>query len=515
MNEKFNSKNIEKEDNSFNPENTLFVIPQNDAEAIATREFLDRHKADYVITKQPWGANWYEMEEDILDIVNSTDKNVIGVEILGDKVSALDDYSNDEENEDKKTSLEILSELYNEELSVRDKFISANTKGYIPEMKTLGEQLGLSEEEVSSYIKIVNELEMKAQGISEVDIEQAKEAIGNAYIYDKRLVWLDVPSMQCMRPLTNDLYEIGEYDNMFYETISLGIGTRAISTVDIDDDKSQRIVVFSNTDTLDIISNFFENDERTWRGGTKDAGFWGIQFNIKEKEEMCSKIQDLLEDNILGYRRLIDNKDIISSEKYSDTVIAHQINNPEAFSNCLKCAYDNNPHGAFINMDYSTEDYNEMKKIIINAGAAGIAVKNDGDIVSVFKNPDMSAKDDIGKINQALLLESIRIGGNHLDCFDGFLPKLYGNMGFKPICKLKFNDEFAPKDWNFERDGRPDIIFMAHNGDSVEEIMRKNMVNGYKPINEELKKAPYVQDYDEADILVKKYIEEIDKQWKE
>lgn len=32
--------------------------------------------------------------------------------------------------------------------------------------------------------------------------------------------------------------------------------------------------------------------------------------------------------------------------------------------------------------------------------------------------------------------------------------------GFIPVCKVPFNDEFAPDGWNFERDGRPFIIFL-------------------------------------------------------
>lgn len=33
-------------------------------------------------------------------------------------------------------------------------------------------------------------------------------------------------------------------------------------------------------------------------------------------------------------------------------------------------------------------------------------------------------------------------------------------------------DEYAPDDWNYERDGRPDIIFWIHNGESAEQIAK-------------------------------------------
>ena len=43
--------------------------------------------------------------------------------------------------------------------------------------------------------------------------------------------------------------------------------------------------------------------------------------------------------------------------------------------------------------------------------------------------------------------------------------------GFNPVSKTKFNANFAPDDWNFERDGEPDIVFWIHNGDSAETVI--------------------------------------------
>ena len=44
-------------------------------------------------------------------------------------------------------------------------------------------------------------------------------------------------------------------------------------------------------------------------------------------------------------------------------------------------------------------------------------------------------------------------------------------FGFQPVAKVRFDDQFAPKDWNYERDGRPDIIFWIHNGESWEKVI--------------------------------------------
>lgn len=48
---------------------------------------------------------------------------------------------------------------------------------------------------------------------------------------------------------------------------------------------------------------------------------------------------------------------------------------------------------------------------------------------------------------------------------------MYELYGFNPVFKTKFNCEFAPDDWNYERDGEPDIVFWIHNGDSAEDVV--------------------------------------------
>ena len=48
---------------------------------------------------------------------------------------------------------------------------------------------------------------------------------------------------------------------------------------------------------------------------------------------------------------------------------------------------------------------------------------------------------------------------------------MYELYGFNPISKVKFNSKFAPDDWNYERDGEPDIVFWIHNGDSADDVV--------------------------------------------
>ena len=53
-------------------------------------------------------------------------------------------------------------------------------------------------------------------------------------------------------------------------------------------------------------------------------------------------------------------------------------------------------------------------------------------------------------------MKAISEGGIKLDCFDGFLPKLYAKFGFEPVAKVKFDPNFQPAGWKDEF-GTPDI----------------------------------------------------------
>lgn len=89
-------------------------------------------------------------------------------------------------------------------------------------------------------------------------------------------------------------------------------------------------------------------------------------------------------------------------------------------------------------------------------GRAGAVVKPDGDLVSVFKHPESTAKmrDILTDASQ----EATKLDGFDID---GFLPNYYSRFGFKPVARVTFNDEFAPPKWDFAENGRPDNVFMV------------------------------------------------------
>ena len=175
---------------------------------------------------------------------------------------------------------------------------------------------------------------------------------------------------------------------------------------------------------------------------------------------------------------------------------------PEEFYDRIGQAKQTNSHGAFVTQ-HEIDEYAGMKPYLDATGTTGVAVTEDGNIVSVFKDANSSVKNAMTSI----LFTALDNGGKKLDNFNSeALSHMYAQHGFVPVARTAFVDEFAPDDWNYERDGRPDIVFWVHNGDSLEEIAR-NMGNYERPDYDSL---PMFDDYDEAEAYRDSLIESND-----
>ncbi|MFG7180678.1 phage portal protein [Burkholderia pseudomallei] len=134
----------------------------------------------------------------------------------------------------------------------------------------------------------------------------------------------------------------------------------------------------------------------------------------------------------------------------------------QAFADAISAAKAASPNGAAVHV-YSTDEYQHMQLFLTENGKGGVAVKPDGDIVSVFNTPGSG---NAGLTRSALQL-AVQHGGNKLDCFDTVLPTLYSQSGFRAVARMSWNDEYAPPGWNKEQfaafnQGKPDVVFMAH-----------------------------------------------------
>jgi orotate phosphoribosyltransferase-like protein len=107
---------------------------------------------------------------------------------------------------------------------------------------------------------------------------------------------------------------------------------------------------------------------------------------------------------------------------------------------------------------YPAEEYQGMRLLLSSDGDSGVAIKPDGDIVSVFST---------GGAGRAVMEVAVAAGGRKLVAFETILPKFYAPHGFRAVARTRWNDEFAPSEWSKDtfsefNGGEPDVVFMVY-----------------------------------------------------
>lgn len=122
-----------------------------------------------------------------------------------------------------------------------------------------------------------------------------------------------------------------------------------------------------------------------------------------------------------------------------------------------------NPFGAQVEIK-NPKELAEMRLFRTESGS-GFGIKDDGDIVSIF-----SSANEPKHGSYAMLQAAVAAGGKKLDAFDTYLPNIYERVGFRPVARLPWNDDFAPPNWDKSifaeyNNGKPDVIFFVHDPD--------------------------------------------------
>lgn len=136
----------------------------------------------------------------------------------------------------------------------------------------------------------------------------------------------------------------------------------------------------------------------------------------------------------------------------------HNEVSPQDFYNKIQeVVQDKNPMYKANITPYSAEDYANFKTYMSADGKSGYAIKPDGELISVFSKAKGRGE---SIVDDAVLNK----GAQKLDAFDinGKLPELYGKY-MDETSRLKFADEYAPKDWDYNKLGRPDVVMMGLN----------------------------------------------------
>ena len=143
---------------------------------------------------------------------------------------------------------------------------------------------------------------------------------------------------------------------------------------------------------------------------------------------------------------------------------------PKSFHDTLaKTKANQKPENAWRVDVHSIKDYtNSNDKLFLTKGGSAIAVTPDGDIISVCRNLDDDAS------GSDILARAVEMGGVKLDSYSGN-HGFYAKCGFEPVSWVQWDDRYAPKGWNPERDKREPIIFYRYVGHRVTETAEEFM----------------------------------------
>lgn len=183
-----------------------------------------------------------------------------------------------------------------------------------------------------------------------------------------------------------------------------------------------------------------------------------------------------------------------------------EINNSKIFHESISKSKEGNPYAASVFV-YPIDEYDSSRKFLTKDGLAGAAIDKHGTIISVFSHGK-------GKGRAAqMVMQAIKEGGNKLDHYDTRLSQYYYDFGFVPVARVKWNDEFAPDDWNKEtfkeyNKGEPDVVLMAYQGGDPNTLHQR-----YGRFGEiDLSGVPYYDSFEDAQNAQDKYVKKVNQQ---
>ena len=158
------------------------------------------------------------------------------------------------------------------ELSLDEQFISANDKGYIPEMEKLGRKYEIKEYDLQEIIANIRMRDRETQGVTIEQEAQAQEAVEKlGIIQEKReYIQLDLPHSKTST-ITDRLY--GKYNNLL---ITSGDGETNF---------------YGTTEIIQMLNEKFPGG---WSGGQLEEGngFWG---GYADQNAIKNEVQSAIE----------------------------------------------------------------------------------------------------------------------------------------------------------------------------------------------------------------------------
>ncbi len=266
--------------------------------------------------------------------------------------------------------------------------------------------------------------------------------------------------------------------------------------VDYNNNVTNNNVILSNRGDIDVINNEQENERsrNEIAGNLRDSSS-GSQENDLAMES--GRTDGGTDTSLRGAFHVINenSRSALNKIGVTDNEFRETTGNPELFSFALESGKSSNENGVMVDSHTADELRNEGAiTFLAKDNMSGGAVMPDGNITAVFKNSKSKSR----RAGVDIITTALENGGNKLDCYGKNLLSLYASLGFEPVARVKFNAEYAPEGWDFDKFGMPDIYVMKHNGQSTDLVVSNLESGNIKTYTEaEIENLPYME-YDDA-----------------
>jgi hypothetical protein len=257
------------------PRHRFWIVPDNDLEAAEIQVFLAEAAESFVVTQQPWGASWANLEPAIHKQAQQFRQNengiIFGVELAGPPLwqgqNVDHHWYSAEDRSNPKASIEQIEAILfqagipfdqSPQAARRRLLIAANDKGHIRELR----RIGATAEEIAD-IRAEDRLR---QGLTEADRTAAEHDLESAD-------WKTVGKERRVRVLCAD------HPTSWHSDLLMERGATEILLM------SEGSWSYSGSKHRQLRQQPFPPGE-FWSGGMEDSGYFGIRTPGREAQQL-------------------------------------------------------------------------------------------------------------------------------------------------------------------------------------------------------------------------------------
>jgi len=159
-----------------------------------------------------------------------------------------------------------------------------------------------------------------------------------------------------------------------------------------------------------------------------------VKFENRENMGKAEFTAWLIDSSRIEITRDIVNINEVSEAEFNYNIRGFQVKDPDM--------------AAFLTIPVDADKY-----YLTESYGAGFAIDEDN-LVGLFNDTDDSGT------GHSLVGEAIRKGASRLMSFDTKLTSIYESWGFEIVDRSGWDESMAPQNWNYERFGRPDVVWM-------------------------------------------------------